>query len=46
MNKSTVGLVMASTGWTQSTKFECQVLRNMGVVSQESEGRPRAVDTA
>jgi len=42
----TVGLVVTSTGWTQSTRFECQVLRNMGAVSQESMGRPRAADSA
>jgi len=46
VNKTTVGLVVTSTGLTQSTIFECQVLRNMGVVSQESKGRPRAADVA
>jgi len=45
VNKTTVGLVVTSTGWTQSTRLECQVRRNMGVVLQ-SKGRPRAADAA
>jgi len=44
VNKTTVGLVVTSTGWSQSTRFGCHVLRNMGVVSQKSKGRPRAAD--
>jgi len=44
VNKTTVGLVVTSTGLSQSTRFGCHVLRNMGVVSQKSKGRPRAAD--